>query len=350
MSSTWNLIERPVTASPNRLYNPQFAIVQRGKTFTSSTTPANNDDTYLLDRWLLLSDGNDIVDVSRETTVTPNCAYSCCLLDTETANKKFGLLQILEARDAAAVIGGVASLSFKARKGASNATLGTLRAAILSWDGAADSVTSDVVSAWNGKGVDPTLVSNWSYESTPVDLDLTTEFQTFFVDYVDVDTTGATNVAVFIWIDDDDATVGDTVYLGDVKLEAGLNATCFQGRSYGDDLAMCQRYFFKTYNAESDPGTIGNVGFSYFYVGGLSNAAHIVQTFNRFPVTMRTTPTVTSYSPATGTPGKMRDYTVGGDITANVQFAGENGVIIYGTSSVATNVDASCQYTADAEL
>jgi hypothetical protein len=49
----------------NAIINGDFKVSQRGTTFTSATTPANSDDTYLLDRWVLLSDGNDIVSHKR---------------------------------------------------------------------------------------------------------------------------------------------------------------------------------------------------------------------------------------------------------------------------------------------
>ena len=37
-------------------------------------------------------------------------------------------------------------------------------------------------------------------------------------------------------------TIGDTWYLAGVQLEVGKNATDFEHRSYGEELALCQRY------------------------------------------------------------------------------------------------------------
>ena len=42
----------------------------------AATVPINSDDTYLLDRWVLLSEGNDIVDVTQETTTVPDGSYA----------------------------------------------------------------------------------------------------------------------------------------------------------------------------------------------------------------------------------------------------------------------------------
>ena len=68
---------QPAAASPyvlkNRLVNGSFNIAQRGTSFVSG---ANNDDTYNLDRWYVLSDGNDAVDITQTTTVPTGAKYS----------------------------------------------------------------------------------------------------------------------------------------------------------------------------------------------------------------------------------------------------------------------------------
>ena len=80
-------------AYQNFLINGSFSIAQRGTAFTAATTPANSNDTYLLDRWLLLSDGNDIVDVSQLAVTSDENPFALQAL-VATANKKFGFLQI----------------------------------------------------------------------------------------------------------------------------------------------------------------------------------------------------------------------------------------------------------------
>lgn len=225
----------------NAAINGSLYVTQAGTVFTSTTTPANSDDTYLFDQWTLLSDGNDIVDVSREATTIPTGGLFSMALDVETANKKFGMIQFIEQRDCIGYIGNTCTLSFKARKGGSNATVGTMRAAIISWDGTADAVTSDVVSAWNVSGTNPTLVANWTYENTPADLTLTTSFQTFSVSAA-VDTASAKNIALFLYYNNADGTVADFIYVADVQLERGSTATGFERTTIQEQLNLAKRY------------------------------------------------------------------------------------------------------------
>lgn len=233
----------PNLTNQNLLLNGGFRQAQRGTSFVAGD---NDDDVYTLDRWILLSDGDDIVDLSQITGAdAPTGSYSALKFDIETINKKCGILQILEARDAATIIGGRASLSFKA-KTESGPEVANLRAAIISWDGTADTVTSDVVGTWEAAGTDPTLItspSNWVYENTPLDLALTTSYQTFKIDNVSIDTSGAANVGVFIWADDDDMALDDVFWIADVKLERDSVATAFQNPPIGSEQAECKRFF-----------------------------------------------------------------------------------------------------------
>ena len=92
--------------------------------------------------------------------------------------------------------------------------------------------------------------------------------------------TGATSVV---------GTSGATFYITGVQLEVGSTATPFERRLYNQELANCQRYYFKT-----TPMT-GNQP-AYGVVGSLSTTRSISMNPVPMPVTMRTTPTVGYYS------------------------------------------------------
>jgi hypothetical protein len=230
----------------NRIINGGFDVAQRGNTFTS-TSSANDDDTYNLDRWYVLSDGNDAVDITQTTTVPTGAKYSIGL-DVETVNKKFGIAQIIENVNCYDAIGGNVTLSFQAKVSATT-KLDNVKCAIVAWSGTADTVTSDIISAWEAEGTNPTLIANATYENTPVNLNVTTSFATYSVTAT-VDTASTSNLILFIWSDVTDTTLGDFLYITNVQLEKGSTATPFERRLYGHELALCQRYFYKANRAQ----------------------------------------------------------------------------------------------------
>jgi hypothetical protein len=224
----------------NRLINGSFGIAQRGTSFTS-TSSLNNDDTYNLDRWFVLSDGNDIVDITQETSTVPTNELTAIALDVETINKKFGIAQIIEQVNCIGAIGNTVTLSFQAKVSATT-KLDNVKCAIVAWSGTADTVTSDIISAWGAEGTNPTLIANATYENTPVNLNLTTSYATYSVSAA-VDTASTKNIIVFIWSDVTDTTLGDFLYITNAQLEVGTSATPFERRLYNQELANCQRYY-----------------------------------------------------------------------------------------------------------
>jgi hypothetical protein len=241
--AAWVNIDTSAAASVNKNYliNGGFAVAQRGTSFTS-TGGANNDDAYTLDRWYILSDTNDVIDVTQETTTVPTNGEFAIALDVETVNKKFGIATIIENKDVIGLVGNTVTFSFKAKVSATT-KLDNVKAAIVAWSGTADTVTSDIISAWGAEGTNPTLIANATYENSPVNLNLTTSYATYSVSAA-VDTASTQNLILFIWSDVTDTTLGDFLYIAESKLEVGSSATAFvyAGGTFQGELAACQRY------------------------------------------------------------------------------------------------------------
>jgi hypothetical protein len=90
----------------------------------------------------------------------------------------------------------------------------------------------------------------------------------------------ATDRAAGLNVNMADAT-GNTLYITGVQMEASDYATDFEVRSYGDELAKCQRYYYKPeYDTDSGP-------YAFEYHQSYKAAQEY------FPVTMRATPTST---------------------------------------------------------
>ena len=240
-----------ILSERNKLINGDFSVNQRSSTYTS-TDSANNDAKYTLDRWQLFSDGNDIVDVTQETTTVPTNQLYAIALDVETANKKFGIAQKIEQKNCVDLIGQEVTLSFKA-KVSSTTNLDNVKCAIIAWDGTADTLTDDMISAWGSEGTDPTLATNYTYENTPANLNLTTSYATYTTTAT-IDTSGAKNVVVFIWSDVTTTSTGEFLYITDVQLEKGPSNSIFERKSHGQQLVDCQRYFERYDNDTVDDG------------------------------------------------------------------------------------------------
>ena len=80
---------------------------------------------------------NDIVDVLQSDTSPNDGSEKTIQLQVETADKKFGIVQIIEQINCHhALASGKVSLSFKMK--ASDASIDDVRAAVVSWSGTAD--------------------------------------------------------------------------------------------------------------------------------------------------------------------------------------------------------------------
>lgn len=343
----------PAAPQANAIINGDFRIAQKGTSFTAATTPANGDDTYLLDRWILLADGADTVDVSQELVTLPNGSFAGIRLTVTPAgvNRKFGQLQIIEARNTAAFFKlATASLSFKARTN-TGAQINNLRAAVVSWTGDADVVTSDIVSAWNAAGADPTLVANAFYENTPSNLllvlDTFTEFKIENIPLAPA-TGGINNLMLFIWSDDVVTASGDLVIITDVRLEPGPLAHDLAPVPMGEELANCQRYWQQSYVQGVAPGTATSNGERATMTSGGGVTAATIQV--DLSVVMRTQPTGTAYSPVTGASGQMRDDPGGVDVASEILGMGDASFRISNTAATTDQRLHRVQYTVDAEL
>jgi hypothetical protein len=224
----------------NRIINGDFRVAQLSTQYTDGTvvTP-NDDDSYTLDRWILLSNGNDRADVTQELADVPAGSAAAMRLQfvANTAGK--GILQIIENQNCSDLIGSTATLSFKA-KVTDSGVVSDVRAAIVSWSGTSDDVTSDIVATWNTSPTNPSLIANATYENTPANLNVTNSWASYSVTAA-IDTASTKNVMVFIW-NNDGSTDGESLYVTDVQLELGSRVTPFERRPIGAEIDLCSRY------------------------------------------------------------------------------------------------------------
>jgi len=133
-------------------------------------------------------------------------------------------------------------------------------------------------------------------------------------------------------------TSSATFYITGVQLEVGSTATSFDYRPYGTELALCQRYYYKTKPA----------AFSSISSGGYNSSTTAFQGFLQFPVTMRIAPTALEQS---GTAGhyevinqngatacsSVPSYVDATDILTRTQFTVSSGLTGGGAGTARTN-------------
>jgi hypothetical protein len=113
------------------------------------------------------------------------------------------------------------------------------------------------------------------------------------------------------------ASTSDDFHITGIQLELGENASDFEHRSFGEELALCQRYFFQN----------GNSGHAFQIHGSGQNLGTGTGDVTiHLPVTMRATPTITSSNIGVGS---------GTQLSAVSAFtsAGSNGQKIFGRAT-----------------
>lgn len=129
-------------------------------------------------------------------------------------------------------------------------------------------------------------------------------------------------------------TNGATWYITKVQLEEGTIKSPIQKRTYGDELAKCQRYYIK------DSDTVQGGG----YTKATTHLDNISGVNVRFPVTMRADPSISLNG---------NTYRTGGNSDAQGSW---KGGFVWGRKSTGNNSDTSVMayatggYTASAEI
>jgi hypothetical protein len=143
-------------------------------------------------------------------------------------------------------------------------------------------------------------------------------------------------------------TLNATMYLSDVQLEVGELATDFERLPVDEVLRRCQRYYEKSYDLETVPGTATTVGIwqGASFSGGDPGAMSIF-----FLTRKRTTPQISAWDDA-GNSGKFGNRYSGtwhsniGDFST--VSIGTHGFV--GESGSTSSGNIAIQWTADAEL
>ena len=125
-------------------------------------------------------------------------------------------------------------------------------------------------------------------------------------------------------------TNGASWFISDVQLEEGIIATPYERRTYALELALCQRYYEKSFDQGTAPaqntGVLGGAHYSEPTIGG-STANNYMTMHPRFKVTKRTQPTIGLYNPSAAN-AFMRNYVRNNDASVTTASNNDTGGFI----------------------
>lgn len=152
------------------------------------------------------------------------------------------------------------------------------------------------------------------------------------------------------------ATAGNTFFLAQVQMELGNEYTGFEHLDFTTELAMCQRYYEKSYAIATTPGSPSTIAEAVLWEPQVSPAGAInFYIFTQFITTKRNAPLCAVYSPLTGVVSALYDP---GSIIDRTPFTVDRSTItgftvspkLPGYSALYAGGDYYYHWVADAEL
>ena len=341
-------------ATDNLLHNGSMIVAQRAVSSTST-------GVQTCDRWFVqASDFDQLAFTQHRSATAPDGFNRSLRVEVTTAetalasNELMWIRQVLEARDCQRLAFGSSAaksltLSFYVRSSL------TGKYSVLFYNG--DNTRS------NTQSFTVNTADTWEYKTITIDGDTDSGgginddngfgLSVYFALAAGTDYTGTPHSGWGAYSETDDFAFSDNVnfaaqtgnfYLTGVQLQEGTVATPFIHRSFAEDLAICQRFFQKSYNYETAVGTATTVGCIQ-----LESNSDITGTFLqgiRFPVNMRGTPTVVTYD-TDGNSNKV-STSAGTNKPKNVQHQSQSGMSV-GEATTSTIAWFRAHYTASAE-
>jgi len=310
----------------NRFINGGMQIAQRG-----SVEVVSNVDTYGVDRWMCHPSLFTTATGSMFSTANSSFAsgYGFIWSATTTGSGNVYFTHRIEARNSVSLNSKTITISFKVYQDSGSTTgvnVNIHRASVADYFGA------------------PILVSAASIGSLPSGV-----FTSFSLTTTLGSTSGTNGLQIAIQLTGLGALTAANIIIGDAQLEVGSVATPFEQRPYGMELALCQRYYTKSF--DSALGTApGDLGALFMQPNTNSTTAFDVTLSVRFPVAMRTAPTVTGVNPTQGWGNSnWRLSSDSGDVTTVIGDISTQGMRVRATGLPAQQF-ARGHYQASAEL
>jgi hypothetical protein len=333
-------------AGKNKIINGGFDIWQRGTSISQSGT-GGTVGNYTADRWVYGGSGGSAATISRQLTsdltTLPHVQY-CARFQRNSGNSDLSTLyfaQVFENVNSTPLVGKEVVFSFYARAGA-NYSASSL-SAVVGYGTGTDQALFSFTGTGAVAGSSVALTTSWQRFTLTGTVATAAKQLRIYFGYPPTGTAGA----------------NDYFEITGLQLELGSTATPFSraASSIGEELALCQRYYEKSYAQATAPQTNTtvnrvNVANHFNSTTGISSATIFLK------VTKRSTPTITLYrGDGSATNPNFWEYTVGtNEVYANPTVAniGDNNFSVgfngtaSGTANNATLIRG--HYVAEAEL
>jgi hypothetical protein len=222
VASLYTPLSSPVSSYKNKIINGGFDIWQRGTSFSTN-------NVYTADRWVIVGASGQTVSVSQQS-FTPGTApvsgyegtYFARLGWSGTPSGTYWFTQRIE--DVRTLAGQTVTLSFWAKASSTTSALTPM------FEQNFGSGGSSVVST-TGSAI--TLTTSWQRFT-----------QTFSIPSISGKTIGTNSYIEVRPFNGSTAVTGNSIDIWGVQVEKGSIATEFEQRFIGDELKMCQRYFY----------------------------------------------------------------------------------------------------------
>lgn len=347
-------------AQKNTLINGCFEYWQRGASFAAIA-----GNTYFADRWKYEKNGSTVATVARDTDLPTNAFGTYSASHTVTtvsgapsASNFVIMRQIIEGNQFRPLKGknialkfwvkspktGVHCVAFQSTGGLKVIIKEYTVSAINTWEQKTIRFNHDATGTWlydTGIGMYVTfcLMTGSSFQGSK-DVWLTSSSFMSTASQVNVcDTIGNVfKIAEMVMIEDNTEQTRDPDFV-------------LAGGDLREELTLCQKYFEKSYDVDTVPGTATNSGAAIYYLILPSVATLAPYIFNAYKSPKRILPSITIYNPSTGATGSINDRN--GNIlrTASIDQSGLNAFCTTVTASYSnSNTLLSGHYTADAEF
>jgi hypothetical protein len=306
----------------NKIINGNMAVDQRNAA-ASQTITAAAALAYTVDRWYAYSTGANVTGQQVQGATANQYRYQFTGAASVTA---IGFGQRIEALNCADLAGTTATLSVVL----SNSLLTTV-----TWTAYYANTTNTF-----GSLASPTVTQIATGTFT------VTSTATTYSTNITIPSAATTGIQILFTVG---SQTSGTWVIGNVQLEPGSVATPFERPLYSKQLADCQRYYCKTFSLGTAPGN------NITSTGALKGATRLGTTTEpcanwKFPVSMRTEPTVTLYNTGSGTAGQWSaDGASTSSANARSQWISTEGCAMDNTGTAFNNV-SNIQAAASAEL